>query len=79
MCIRDRRNWFLDFGALKHMTIKKDWFITFIEAKSKIETTVFGFGWVHFVENCGDVQMKLLDVKKCTFENVHYIPLIRYR
>ena len=66
--------WFFDLEALKHMTHRKQWFVNFVEDKSRIETVMVADGKVYCVEGRGDVQIKLENGKKCTFSNVLYIP-----
>ena len=66
--------WFFDSRASKHMTHKKQWFVNFVEDKSRTEIVMVADGRVYCVEGRGDVQIKLKNGKKCTFSNVLYIP-----
>lgn len=66
--------WFFYSGALKHMTHKKQWFVSFVENQSRSKTIVVAHGKVYDVEGRGDVQIKLENGKKITFSNVLTIP-----
>jgi hypothetical protein len=64
---------YFSVGISQHMMNRKDWFVSFSEAKSTTKSFTLGKGWIHAVEQVGDVQLQLTSDKKLIFKNVLYV------
>jgi hypothetical protein len=48
-------DWLFDSRASKRMTNRSNWFVKFVEDKTKSETVILGDRMEHFVEGHGNV------------------------
>jgi hypothetical protein len=65
--------WYIDLGASRHFTNRRDWYINYVANESSNDSVVFGGGEEYRVEGKGNVQITLSG-KKMVFLNVHYVP-----
>ena len=68
-------SWYIDSGASRHFTSRKDWFIEYSNGLSK-NFVAFGGGEKFSILGTGNVQLSF-GGKMLMFLNVYYVPRMR--